>query len=117
MADFALNPITGDLASNGCVHDVQEIKQLIEIRLRFWTNSWFLDANEGIDYFSVFAVQNVGRRKTALTNSVRASLLQIPGISSVENIEITENTKTRTMTMRVDLRTIDLQTITTTVQL
>lgn len=102
MADFKLDPVTGDLdLSTGDIQIVdgaEAVAQHVRIRLRFLFGEWFLDRRLGVPYFQSILIKNPG------TNVVRRILRQVvaetPGVEELREFTTTYDGLTRALTVR-----------------
>lgn len=103
MSDIKLNYSgqTGDLDLTShqisLASGIDAIEQQLRIRLRMFTEEWFLDARVGIPYYRNILVKNPN---LDLVRSIfRQAILTTPRVSSVSTIDATVNPSTRTLTL------------------
>lgn len=63
------------------------VRQHLQNRLRFFLGEWFLDARQGLPYFRDVFVKNPNSQ--TIRSVFRRTILETPGISAVENLELT----------------------------
>jgi hypothetical protein len=99
VLDFALDA-NGDLAIGGgdfsLVADLAGIEQLADIALSTVLGEWFADQSLGVDWFGVILVKNPNL--IVARAILRAALLAVPGVISVDELDITID-KTRRATI------------------
>lgn len=84
MIDLQLNNEVDLLVSNFDLHlidGVDEITQHLAIRLRFFTNDWFLDITAGIPYYEDFFIKNPNRIR--IESILKDEILETRGISEI----------------------------------
>lgn len=76
---------------------VVAIVQHIKTRLQFFQGEWFLDLREGLPWFQEILVKgpNIPRVRALL----RAAILETPGVSLVDQLDLALDTSTRTLTV------------------
>jgi len=91
MADLAtyLLTNTGDLDITGgtftVVEDANAIKEQLTIRLNEFTNDWFLDLNEGVEYFEeVFGVREI---TDTVEDQFKLTILDTQGVTGLLSID------------------------------
>ena len=91
MAELAtyLLTATGDLDISGgvftVVEDEEAIKEQLTIRLNEFVNDWFLDLNEGVDYFGeVFGVRTI---TDTVEDQFKLVILDTQGVTGLVSIE------------------------------
>lgn len=79
------------------VDGVGAIVQNIRIRLQFFLGEWFLDLREGLPYFQEILVKgpNLGRVRALF----RAAILETPGVSLVDLLDLDLDAPTRVLTV------------------
>ena len=103
MGDFRLQVVgqTADLDLSGhrfnLVTGDDAIEQHLRIRLRFFLGEWFLDARVGIPYFRDILVRNPN--SALIRNIYRTTILDTPGIKSLESLELNIDTAARTLSL------------------
>jgi hypothetical protein len=106
MIDFKLDPITRDMvfgtSPRGAtlipLDGTERVAQAIGIRLRTWLGEWFLDATHGVPY--VDEVLGKGRRPEMVEAVLRAQILGVAGVQSIQAFSLSLNAQARTA--RVD---------------
>jgi hypothetical protein len=91
--------LNGDLDITGgtfpILEDADAIRSQLEIRLNEFTNDWFLDLNEGVDYFG----EVFGKREITdeVENQFKLVILDTQGVTGLDSI-----------TFDLDERTLDV---------
>ena len=97
---------TGDLQFTT---GLQALEQSIRIRLQFYANEWFLDPTAGLPYYRDVLKKNPD--PATLKAVFRAALLETPGVTNVDALDLSLDSVTRrlTVTFRVsgDLGVLD----------
>ncbi len=84
------------------VTGIQEVRQRIQERLRYWRGEWFLNSAEGLPYLTDLLGS---RLDEGLVHTViREQVLDVADVTGVSNIEITESN--RVFTISLDVATI-----------
>lgn len=98
--DNDLIVVNGDLV---LVADMAAIKQEIYIRLQFVAGEWFLDTTAGLPYFENILVKspNLAAIRTIFMDEILASA----GVKSVLKLDLTFNTKQRSLTVDFSVNT------------
>ena len=116
MSDFKMK-VTGqavDLDLSGhrlnIVDGDDAIEQHLLIRLKFFLNEWFLDSRVGVPYFRDILVRNPNI--DLIRNIYKTTILDTPGIKSLESIELDIDTATRTLNLSFSC-TLDSGTVLT----
>ena len=104
MSDIALNYSgqTGDLDLTGhrlrLIEGEAAIEQQVRLRCRYFEGSWFLDERQGIPYFRSILIKAPDLQ--VVESLFRTAIRGTPGISTVNSMELTLDTPTRTLTVR-----------------
>jgi len=104
MSDIALNYSgqTGDLDLTGhrlnLIEGEAAIEQQVRLRCRYFEGSWFLDERQGIPYFRSILIKAPDLQ--VVESLFRTAIRDTPGISTVNSMELTLDTPTRTLTVR-----------------
>lgn len=78
--------------------EADAIKQNVATRLRSFTNDWFLDVENGIDWFALLGSRN---SLDKLERAVQKSVLQTTGVVSISNFDVVEDRKNRAITINL----------------
>jgi hypothetical protein len=113
MIDFKLDPITRDMvfgtSSRGAtlipLDGAERVAQAIGIRLRTWLGEWFLNATHGVPY--VDEVLGKGRRPEMVEAVLRAQILGVAGVRSIQRFSLSLNAQARTV--RVDFAAVSAE--------
>lgn len=105
MIDFKLDPISRDMvfpsgpngASLSFLDGAERVTQSVAIRLRTWLGEWFLDAEHGVPY--VDDILGKGRRPELIEAILRAQILSVAGVRSIESFELSTDPHTRKLTV------------------
>lgn len=75
----------------------EAIDQQLRLRLKFFLGEHFLDVRQGIPFYREVFIKNPNLRllRTIFSNAVRTC----PGISSVDSMDVTINSATRTLNL------------------
>ncbi len=75
----------------------EAIDQQLRLRLKFFLGEHFLDTSQGIPFYREVFIKNPNLRllRTIFSEAVRTT----PGISSVDSMEVTINSATRTLNL------------------
>jgi len=97
--DYALDPLTGDLAiPMRLVGGVDAVAQRLAIRMGFWRGDWFLDLREGVPYLQNVFIRNPD---LALVESFfRRIIRETPGVSRILSYTHNLHKPTRTYSAR-----------------
>lgn len=102
MIDLAIDPVGRDLVfipgSFVPLDGAQRVSQAIGIRLRCWLGEWFLDTSHGVPYLD--EVLGKGRRPEIIEAVLRAQILDVAGVLSIEEFTLAIDAQSRTA--RVD---------------
>ena len=105
--DLALNPDTGDLLIRD--NDLQivigedQLEQNVKIRLRFFSEEWFLNINNGLPFYSDILVKNPNIPN--IDSIIKAEILDTNGVEEIlEFISTYDNTERR-YTINFTIRT------------
>jgi len=79
---------------------VQECKTALEL----FRGEYILDESAGVPWADIFGV---GVSDAQVIAAVRAQLLTVPGVSSVDNVTASRDTLTRTIAIAADVTTTD----------
>jgi hypothetical protein len=98
------NPIAHDLFLDEtgqlvlfAADDVDAIAQQLRIRFKFFKGEWFLDRRQGIPYFDKVLIKNPS---TSILEAIfRRTILDTPGVESLESFRMTLDRPTRILTM------------------
>lgn len=94
--DIALDPVSGDIYFEAgelpLIAGYEAIKQAIDINLSMFLAEWFLNQDEGSDWFSI-----LGHRYNPVTVAgvVRKAILKAPQVVSITSLMSTLNPETR----------------------
>ena len=77
--------------------DREGIQQRIGQTLRTIAGEWFLDLDYGLPYFEQILIKNPNL--PSLTDLFRRALLSVKGVSSVERLNLSLDTTSRTLTV------------------
>lgn len=77
------------------VDGVEAIDQQLRLRLKFFLSEHFLDVRQGIPFYREVFVKNPNLRllRTVFSDAVRTT----PGVVSVDSMDVTVNSATRTL--------------------
>jgi len=78
------------------------IRQNVKTRLQSFKFDWFLDEDANIDWFNILGQKN---NKNTIIENVKVVTLNTDGVTSVDNIEITDE-KNRNLQITVTFTTI-----------
>jgi len=81
------------------------IAQHLKIALRFFLGEWFLDTQQGIPFFDRILLRNYN--EADVLQIFRSEILKVDGITGIQDLEITINAETRTMTVTGRATSID----------
>lgn len=87
LSGHRLNLVTGDDA----------VAQQVLIRLKLFLGEWFLDERVGIPYFRDILVRNPNL--DLIRSIYKKTLLDTPGVASVESVTLDIDTASRTLTL------------------
>lgn len=93
------------------VGGLDAIHQECKTALELWQGEYILDANAGIPWQDLLS-KGVGEAQIAA--AIRAQLLTVPGVTSVDNITFERDPVTRTAAISVSVSTDDGETLTIT---
>jgi hypothetical protein len=113
MIDFKLDPITRDMVFGASARGAtflpldgaERVAQAIGIRLRAWLGEWFLDATHGVPY--VDEILGKGRRPEMVEAVLRAQILSVAGVQSIQSFSLSLNAQARTA--RVDFAAVSAE--------
>lgn len=110
MADFRMDPITGDLdITDGdavLITGVDAIAQDLTRRLRAFLGEWFADP-EGVGVPYLQEVLGKGRSLAAIRQVFRDQILGTPGVLSIETMDLDFDEPTRVLTVTFQGTTTD----------
>lgn len=102
MADFRMDPITGDLDITGgdavLITGVDAIAQDLTRRLRTFKGEWFADP-EGVGVPYLQEVLGKGNSLAAVRQVFKDQILATPGVLSIETFEADFDPATRSLTI------------------
>ena len=84
------------------------IRQNVKTRLQSFMFDWFLDVDANIDWWNILGRKN---NKQVILDNVKATTINTDGVTSVDNIEIT-NEANRVLQIQVTFTTIYSQQFT-----
>lgn len=101
MRNLKIDPLTGDLSLAGgkplFVEDQEAIAQAIRSALRTVMGEWFLDPTLGVPYIE--AGQNRSTNPFVLGSVVKAKILAVPGVRSVDSMQFSLDRLTRRLSI------------------
>lgn len=101
MADLQLSSLDDDLdITNEQMYIVEgddAIVQHLLVRLRFFKGEWFLNPLLGMPYYDTVLVKNPDL--VAIRGIFREAILTTPGILSIDSLNMSLDTPTRTLTV------------------
>lgn len=106
--DFALDPITHDLAlinnDLAVVSGADQLEQNLKIRLQFFFTEWFLNTNNGLPFYSTILVKNPNVPN--IDAVIKAEILDTVGVEEIlEFISEFDNTE-RVYSIQFKVRTV-----------
>jgi hypothetical protein len=107
MIDFKMDPVSRDMvfgpgAAVVPLDGAERVAQAVGIRLRAWLGEWFLDQARGVPY--VDSVFGKGGRPEMIEATLRAQILGVAGVRSIETFEMQIDAQTRKL--RVDFSVV-----------
>jgi len=99
MNDLALNPLTGDLLISGLdlsvIMGADRVRQNLDIKLKLWTNEWFLDTEFGTPYID----QILGKQITlgGAVAALKKSILEVNDVSNIDSFKYNYDRQARSM--------------------
>jgi hypothetical protein len=103
MSDIALNYSgqTGDLDLTGhrlnLITGTAAIEQTVRLRCRYFEGSWFLDERQGLPFLRSILIKAPDLQ--LVESLFRVAVRTTPGISTVNTMELTIDTATRTLSV------------------
>lgn len=102
----ALNPVAWDVTLDATgnllfVEGIEELRQRLTHRLRFFRREWFLDTRLGVPYFEDILVKNP--RRELVTSILREVILETDGVASIKSFSLDIDNAARTATVRTDV--------------
>lgn len=110
MSDFALDPLTGDLAISAgklaIVTGRDAVAQRLSVRLKLFRGDWFLNQLDGIPYHDLILPKRVsaGVRREVF----RRAIAELRGVSQVLALDLQIDPKTRVLTVTGTAQLTDL---------
>lgn len=106
----------GDLQINdsGDISLVESIKQKVRIKLLWFLEEWRWDRQEGIDYVQTLFTKNPNL--SIIESQIREGIFEIPEVTSVDDITIDFDAKSRKAKIKLTVRT-DYETVREEVQI
>ena len=105
-----LRLVNGDFVWLGPSDRAAEIAQHLKIRLRHFLGEWFLNANEGVDWFGLME-KGTGRKKIEAV--IRKVITTTPGVVGINVMTLTFDDAARTLTISdLDVQIDDGTTLT-----
>jgi len=104
MTDIALDYTgqTGDLDLTGhrlnLIDGTAAIEQQLRFRCRYFEGEWFLDERQGIPFLRSILIKNPDLQ--LVESLFRSAVRTTPGISVVNDVELSIDVTTRTLTVR-----------------
>lgn len=101
MNDLALDPITHDLLITGLdlsvIKGADRVRQNVLIKLRLWTEEWFLDTEFGTPYID----QILGKRISlgGAVAALKKSILEVNDVSAITEFSYEFNRSARALTV------------------
>lgn len=96
---FKIDAGTGDLVFTGgrleMVSDREAIAQALRSELRLIKGEWPFDTSKGVDYFGKVLVRSPNRGD--IQNELRAAILRVLGVATLESLDFTYNAAARTL--------------------
>lgn len=96
---------SGDLAlgQNKLIsgYTAEEVAQNVVTRLKFFLGEWFLDVNDGTDWFG--SVLGKGSRLATRETVIRRRILLTPGCSGMTAFSVTSDPATRQMSVSASI--------------
>lgn len=104
-------------ASSNCYIDKDEaVAQAIKTKILLFYGEWWENIGLGIPMFqSVLGQTNPDTIKSSLSMLVEQRILEIEEVTSLSNIEVDCNRETRTISLIVDVTTVDGESVRTEV--
>lgn len=94
----------GDISLiNNDILATDSVEQGIYIRLRWFFNEWKFWPEYGVKYFENVFVKNPN--KTLITSDISQQILSVDGVKSVDNLEVSIDSKTRAATIKYTVTT------------
>ena len=103
----ALNPVAWDLTLDATgnllfvTDELEELRQRLTHRLRFFRGEWFLDTRLGVPFFEDILVKNP--RRELVTSILREVILKTDGVASIKTFTLDIDNATRAATVRADV--------------
>lgn len=90
-----------------------EVRQNVATRIKCFRNDWFLDINDGIDWYALLGQKNT---RDQIVREVEKVVLQTVGVLSIETLEVVPDVtepdrKKRKLTLLIRFKTIYDDTI------
>lgn len=107
MNDIYLDPITHDLSvTNLDLHIVEgadRVRQNLVVKLRLWTNEWFLDMEAGTPYLE----RVLGKQITlnAANAALRKAILEVADVKSITSLRMNFSRSDRKLTVSFECDT------------
>jgi len=106
--DLLLNEDTHDLeVANydlSIVDGLEQIRQKLSIRLKFFYGEWFLDTTSGAKLYDTVFVKNPNLKLVA--SMYKATILETPGVKSIMEYNQTYSASTRSLSVSFKVNTI-----------
>ena len=107
MYDIALSAADHDLIfENGdimLIDNAERVAQQIKIQLKSFLAEWFLDTTYGVPYFENILVKNPNMSR--IRNIFRQKILEVPDVSAVNSLTLSNNRQTRELTIEYEAAT------------
>jgi len=101
--DLFLDPVTGDLdVSQATARMVTDVRQAVQIRLRFFAAEWFLDVRKGVPYYAQILVK--APNLDHVGSIFRRTIVNTPGVGELLAfaLDYDEQRRTLNVTWRAD---------------
>lgn len=93
--------VNGDLVLTS---GLAEMRQLLEVSLRFARGQWFLNRNEGFPYMPYILGQK-NPKLEVIRGLFREAILKVPLITSIERLALSHDDATRQLTLTFAVKT------------
>jgi len=105
MTVRALDPVTGDIITNGhqFISGIDEVKQTVGTRMRLFVGEYFRDVNEGTPWFQT--ILGKSGTLTAKNAAIKNRILNTPNVIQLTSFTATLNPDNRTYYVSVGILT------------
>jgi len=109
MIDFALDNDTHDLLIEGnnlkTVEGVEQVEQNTKIRLKFFSEEWFLDTTKGLPFYQEILIKNPNVPN--IDNIIKATIADTLGVGELLSYDSTYDSTAREYVVKFQYRTDD----------